>query len=264
MPESPPCRLCGGVTLRLFETVLIGRHRVAYHQCGSCGLTQTDEPTWLEEAYRRPIHVTDTGLMARNLAARHLVTTFLHLSGVREAPCVDYGAGYGVFVRLMRDAGFQFHWMDKYARNLFADGFEWRDELGTPAACTALEVLEHLVRPREEFARIAALGAGLIVTSTQLPPGGTPAPQWPYLSTESGLHVAFYRPDTLLRLGRECGYPHVIVGPFYQVFARRPFPAWRWTLARRLGAALFPLVRRRRRSLGQADYAELCARAGRG
>ena len=53
MAESPSCRLCGGATHRLFEAVLIECHRVGYHQCATCGLTQTDEPTWLEEAYRR-------------------------------------------------------------------------------------------------------------------------------------------------------------------------------------------------------------------
>ena len=44
------CRLCGGETTPLFERVVMAKHRVWFHQCASCGLTQTDEPTWLEEA----------------------------------------------------------------------------------------------------------------------------------------------------------------------------------------------------------------------
>ena len=254
MNASPQCRLCGGATRKLFEKTLLGR-AVGYHQCAGCGLTQTDEPTWLGEAYARSaLHVTDTGVLARNLAAMRIAGTFLHLSGVRDEPCLDWASGWGVFVRLMRDAGFRFYCMDPYAESVVARGFDWSDALGRPRACTAFEVLEHLPRPRETFAALAARGAQWIVTSTELPPGGTPSPDWQYLSTESGMHVAFYRPDTLERLGREHGYPHVIAGPYYQVFSRTPFPRWRWHVAMRAGALLFPLLRRSRRSLTQDDH----------
>lgn len=262
MSASPDCRLCGGPTDRLFEHTLLGR-RVGYHQCRACGLTQTDEPVWLDEAYAdAALHTTDTGVLARNLAAMRIAGTFLHLSGVRDEPCLDWAAGWGVFVRLMRDAGFRFYGEDPYAKSLFGRGFEWSDALGTPRACTAFEVLEHLPRPREQFGALAAKGAEWIVTSTQLPPGGTPAPDWQYLSLTSGMHVAFYRPDTLARLGREHGYPFVVAGPSYQVFARRAFPRWRWTAAVRAGAALFPVLRRLRHPLTQADHDHMASRPG--
>jgi hypothetical protein len=255
--EYEPCRLCGGSTRLLFEKSVLGRHRVGYRQCTACGLTQTSQPTWLAEAYADAIHPTDTGLLARNLAARRIAATFLHLAGVRDQPCLDYAAGYGVFVRLMRDAGFRYYWSDPHAQNLFAQGFEWNETLGPPIACTAFEVLEHFVHPREEFARLAGHGADFLITSTELPPGGVPSPDWHYLSIESGQHVAFYRGDTLERLGREHGYPHVLAGPFYQLFARRPGPAWRWRLAVRLGTIMFPVVRRLRPSFTQSDCAGL-------
>jgi len=31
---------------------------------------------------------------------------------------LDYAAGYGLFVRLMRDAGYNFRWSDLYCQNL--------------------------------------------------------------------------------------------------------------------------------------------------
>ncbi len=257
MAETPVCRLCGGATRLLFEKRVLGRHPAGYFRCGTCELTQTSEPTWLEEAYAEPISITDTGLLARNLAARRIVASLLHLSGVRAEPCLDYAAGYGVFVRLMRDVGFHFHWTDPLARNLFAQGFEWNEGRGRPVVVTAFEVLEHLVRPHEEFGRIAAFGADLIVTSTELPPGGVPAEDWQYLSLESGQHVAFYTPATLERLGREHGYPHVHAGPFYQLFARAPVPAWRWQASVRLAPLLYPLLRRLRPCLTQEDCLDL-------
>ncbi|HMI30322.1 MAG TPA: class I SAM-dependent methyltransferase [Candidatus Limnocylindrales bacterium] len=254
------CRLCGGETAPLFERTVLGKHRVGFHQCAACGLTQTDEPTWLGEAYVDVIHPTDTGILARNLGARRVVATFLHLSGIRDEPCLDYAGGYGIFTRLMRDAGFEYFWMDPYATNTLARGFEWTQGPAAPRAVTAFEVLEHLVRPLEEFKRIADLGANWIITSTELHPGPKPASDWHYLSVESGQHVAFYRPDTLERLGREAGYPHVTAGPFFQIFARKPFPAWKWQIAERLGAFVFPIVKKVRPSLTVSDCERIRSR----
>jgi hypothetical protein len=256
-----PCRLCGGAAVPLFEKTILRRRRAVYSQCGACGLTQTEEPTWLPEAYASPISEADTGVLARNLGARRLVATFLHLMGVHDETGLDYAGGYGLFVRLMRDAGFSFYWSDPFAANLFARGFEWNPDRGGPRVVTAFEVMEHWVRPLVEFRALAALGADWIVTSTELHPGARPSPDWHYLVPESGQHVAFYRADTLARLGREAGYPHVLAGPFYQVFARRPVPAARWHAALRLGAVLYPAVRRLRRSLTVADSERV--RAGR-
>lgn len=256
------CRLCGAEAPPLFEKTLLGRLRAGYFQCGTCGLTQTEEPSWLEEAYASPIAAADTGILARNLGARKLVASFLHLMGVRDGVGLDYAGGYGIFVRLMRDAGFSFYWSDPYATNLFARGFEWGPERGAPRVVTAFEVMEHWVRPLAEFRTVAALGPEWIITSTELHPGSSPSPDWHYLVPESGQHVAFYRPDTLARLGHDAGYPYVLAGRFFQIFARRPVPATRWRAALRLGAALYPLVRRLRPSLTLADSERLRAETG--
>jgi ribosomal protein S27AE len=252
--ESIPCRLCGRPASWRFDGTVLGRHATGYYTCGDCGLTQTRDPDWLGEAYAEAISGLDTGLLARNLSLRPVVGTFLHLSGVGDRPCLDWGGGLGVFTRLMRDAGFAFRWTDPYAPNLLAHGYEWSDEVGPPFAITAFEVLEHLPRPLETFRTIAALGAELILTTTELVPGESPDPGWWYLSSGTGQHVAFYRSRTIERLGRECGYPHVIAGAYRQVFARRPFPAWRWRLANRWGAALFPLLKRTQPSLTMRDH----------
>jgi len=252
--EPLPCRLCDRPATWRFDGTVLGRHRTGYYTCAECGLTQTRDPDWLDEAYAEAISTLDTGLVARNLSLRPVVGTFLHLSGVRDRPCLDWGGGLGLFTRLMRDAGFAFHWTDPYAVNLLARGFEWSDMRGGPFAVTAFEVLEHLPRPLETFRTIAALGAEFILTTTELVPGEAPDPGWWYLSARTGQHVAFYRARTIERLGRETGYPHVIAGPYRQVFARRPFPAWRWRLAMRLGRALFPLLRRTRHSLTMSDH----------
>ena len=42
---------------------------------------------------------------------------------------LDYGGGYGILVRLMRDVGYDFYWFDKYSQNIFAKGFECKDKI---------------------------------------------------------------------------------------------------------------------------------------
>jgi len=259
---GPACRLCGAPTATRFTRRVLGRIDVGYHDCAACGLVQTDEPTWLDEAYASAIVDFDTGLLARALYTRRVTAVLLHLAGAGDRPCLDWAGGTGVFTRLMRDAGFEFRWQDPYCANVHARGFEWRPGDAAPFAATAFEVLEHLARPRDGFAALAATGPGLIVTSTRLVPDGGPAPDWDYLAPESGQHVAFYRRATLERLGREAGYPHVIAGPALQLFAKHAAPATAWRLATLPGAPLWPVVRRLRRSLTESDSARL--RAGRG
>ena len=63
-------------------------------------------------------------MMMRNLWHRNVTTTLIYFLFNTKGQFLDYGVGYGVFVRLMRDIGFDYFWQDKYTENLFAQGFE--------------------------------------------------------------------------------------------------------------------------------------------
>lgn len=259
-PRQPACRVCGGAVTPLFHKTVLGRHRAVYEQCGTCGFVQVDAPWWLDEAYASPIAEADTGLLARNQAHCRIVSTFMMMSGLAHERGLDWGGGWGVFVRMMRDAGFHFHWQDPLATNLFARGFEWSDGLGTPAVVTAFEVLEHLVDPPTAFRTLAAFGARCIITSTELIEGARPDPGWWYLVPETGQHVAFYRADTLVHLGAAAGYPYVIARPNLQLFAREPVSRWKWNAAVRWSRLVFPVVRKLHPSLTMKDSEALRAR----
>lgn len=78
---------------------------------------------------------------------------------------LDYGGGYGMLVRMLRDAGLPFEWYDKYCTNLFAKGQEKRQ--AHYDVVTAFELFEHLPRPHEEIAALCELGENVLFT-TQL------------------------------------------------------------------------------------------------
>jgi hypothetical protein len=221
--DAPPaagqaCRLCGAAAAPLFRQRLLGRHDVAYFRCPACDLIQTEAPYWLPEAYSAAISAYDTGAVARNLATAPLTLLVARACGVgRGARFLDYGGGHGVFARLMRDLGLDYHWSDKYAENLFARGFEARPGERFEFV-TAFEVLEHFADARGELERLFAGGPSFVLVGTRLHEGQGPG--WWYYMPESGQHVALYSARTLRWAADRFGYD-CLPGPAYSLFARR-------------------------------------------
>ncbi len=60
---------------------------------------------------------------------------------------MDWAGGHGLFVRLMRDQGFDFHWQDDYAENILAKPHIFARTQVPVSAVTAFEVFEHVADP---------------------------------------------------------------------------------------------------------------------
>ncbi len=104
---------------------ILNKYYAKYYYCDHCGFLQTEEPYWLNEAYARPINISDTSYMQRNIYLSKTLTTILSVFfNLNNTKFIDYAGGYGIFVRLMPCIGFDFYWHDKYGQNLFAKGFE--------------------------------------------------------------------------------------------------------------------------------------------
>jgi hypothetical protein len=251
-PLEERCRVCGGRSLFVFGRALLGRE-VNYFDCPTCGYVQTESPTWLEEAYSSAINDVDTGILLRNRINVGRVIMALAAFGRLRGRVVDHAGGYGILVRLLRDAGVDAWWRDKYCDNLLARGFEHD---GAPCEMlTAFELFEHLVDPVADLR--AMLGeAPVVVLSTDLVPGpATSLPDWWYLGTEHGQHIGFFRPATLRWMAAELGCHHASDGRAVHVFSRRPIPATWQPLLRLSG--LWPLVARRLQSRTSTDFVAL-------
>jgi len=196
------CKICFNKTNKIFTCKILRKYDVSYYRCDNCLFIQTEEPYWLNEAYRLgAIGALDVGIMSRNLmlvnrTEKILSTLFLNLKGLTG---VDYGGGHGIFVRMMRDLGFNFYRQDMYAENLYARYFDVKD---LPIdkkfnILTAFEVFEHLPNPLEEIKRMFDY-ADILLLSTELQPSDEIPilAKWWYLVPEGGQHISFFNEIT--------------------------------------------------------------------
>ncbi len=196
------CKVCKQSTKEIFTGRVLGKYTIRYFYCDYCGFLQTEEPYWLEEAYSEPINISDTGYLQRNIYLSKIVTILLSLFFNKDAKFLDYGGGYGVFVRLMRDIGFDFYWYDKYTPNIFAKGFEHKDS-NKYEAITAFECFEHFVNPIDEIEFLLKMSRNIILT-TELLPNPVPNPQdWWYYGLNHGQHISFYSKKTFYFIARK-------------------------------------------------------------
>ncbi len=134
---------------------------------------------------------------------------------------LDYAGGYGIFVRLMRDIGFDFYWYDKYTPNLFARGFEYTPEVGKIEAITTFESFEHFVNPIEELENMLQLSKNIIFT-TELLPNPIPKPEeWWYYGLDHGQHISFYSPKTFKYIADRYGLEYINLGGI-QILTEKP------------------------------------------
>lgn len=138
-----------------------------------------------------------TGVMQRNLFFAAIATVVLRMNFYDSSKFLDFGGGYGILTRMMRDNGFDFYWHDKYANNLLAKGFEGDLTNSTFSAVTAFENLEHLVEPMTEIEKILEI-SDFLLFSTQLLPEKIPhMGNWWYYCLDHGQHVSFFSRTTL-------------------------------------------------------------------
>lgn len=194
------CKICHAPSKFIFSAKILNKHDIRYFHCPQCGFLETEEPFWLEEAYLSSINMSDTGYLQRNIKLSKVTTVILTLFFNRKRKFLDYAGGYGVFVRLMRDIGFDFYWQDKYTQNLFARGFKWENE--KVEAVTSFESFEHFDNPMQEIEKMLSISRNIIFT-TELLPQPIPGPNdWWYYGLDHGQHISFYSEKTLKYIGK--------------------------------------------------------------
>jgi hypothetical protein len=185
------CKLCESQAEHFGEQKILGAFDAHYRRCTACGFVFVENATWLELAYSSAIAASDTGIVARNLRLADATSLLIRLAFKHARRFLDFGGGAGLLVRLMRDRGFDFRLLDKYAENIFAAGFEAQPGERFDLV-TCMEVAEHLLDPLPTFLELASLAPAIVVSTHLLPDTRNRPGEWWYYAPETGQHVSFY------------------------------------------------------------------------
>ena len=198
------CKICSEMAKEVFTKRILNKYEVKYYQCPRCAFLFTEDAFWLDEAYTDALSVIDTGIMQRNLDMVLEVNVMIHTifalkdNNTKNTFFLDYGGGYGIFTRMMRDLGYQWYWSDKYAQNLVARKFEYNGEKPI-FLITAFELFEHLPNPIEELKKIFNISKTVIFSTLLYDDeyNYQKKGDWWYYSVDTGQHISFYSKKTL-------------------------------------------------------------------
>lgn len=192
------CQICNHTSTNLFKTKVLKKHEVNYHQCNSCKFIQTEDPYWLPEAYENVITSLDIGLINRNLYLQEQIPKIIDNCFPKAKTMLDFGGGYGMFVRMMIDKGYDFYRQDIYCDNLFSKHFDISDKPDLkPDLVSAFEVFEHLKNPLDEIEKMLKYSSNIIFSTTLIPSDINTFKDWWYVAPETGQHIAFYSEESL-------------------------------------------------------------------
>ncbi len=252
------CKICNSTSHFFANAKILNKYLIAYYQCRNCGFIQTEEPFWIEKAYTSAINNSDVGMVSRNIANASTSKAIISKLFDPTGKFIDFGGGYGMFVRLMRDYGFDFYRSDKYCQNLFANGFDLEN-----SACdrfelvTAFEVLEHLQEPTQGLDTLLALSTNILF-ATELIPYSNPKPEeWWYYGLDHGQHISFYTVASLKHLASSNGLNFYTNGCNFHLFTMKKVNplVFRLFCINKFSAMLN--IFNRKVSLVAADYAAL-------
>jgi len=249
------CKICGSTSVFFDEAKILNEYLIAYYRCGHCGFIQTEEPFWMDKAYANAINDSDIGMVSRNIANASVSKAIISVFFDPEARFVDYGAGYGILVRLMRDYGFDFYRAEKYCTNLFAKHFDFEGLVNPPVELlTAFEVFEHFSEPVSELDILLKLSSNILF-STELIPHPIPRPkEWWYYGLNHGQHISFYTLKALQHLASSRGLNYYSNKSNYHLLTKKSISPFLFNLICRKPISTMFSIFNRRTSLLAADY----------
>jgi len=257
------CRVCEHSVAPFATAQVLARYDVRYFRCDRCGFIQTEPPYWLDEAYADAITRTDVGLVSRNATLSSIAGALIKVFFDPEGMFVDYGGGYGILVRLMRDGGLDFYRYDPLCANLFAKDYDVNPVEATRfELLTAFEVLEHLADPRASLAQMARMSDNIFFMTELVPPGNPGPDAWAYYGLDHGQHVALYSRRTLEFMAQELGLHLHTNGKSLHLFTRRRISdaLFRWVVRHKISQLINLFTRRR--SLQADDHARALRSTG--
>jgi len=258
-----PCNICGTESHAFGKARVLRKYDAAFFRCPRCGYIHTPEPFWLEEAYALD-QSTDVGMVSRNVMCARIAKAVLGVFFDGRGRFLDFGGGPGLFVRLMRDNGFDFYWQDAFSKNLFAGGFAGNMN-SKYEAITVFEVFEHLTGPVASVAEMFNVLESILFSTAIVPAVDCQLGRWWYYAPDQGQHVSFYTFESLRILSSAFGARLYTDGNSFHLMTRRRIAplGFLFSLLSKPRLAALVDIGWRRQSLTMDDYARALGDLGR-
>ena len=251
------CKICEQQAQFCFNASVLNKYKVDYYKCSNCGFIQTEAPFWLDEAYQSAIAGQDIGLVYRNMIIAPILSTLINYHFNKDGKYIDYGGGYGMLTRIMRDKGFDFYRYDAYCENIFAKGFDSLKPEENPVyeLLSSFEVFEHLVDPVGDLEKMSKWSTNIFFSTELQPEKLNSADDWWYIMPETGQHIALYTEKSLRHLGQTFGLNFYTNGSNLHLFTKQKLnqPLFKLLVTYRIAHLLY-LFARGKRSLLMKDY----------
>lgn len=221
--DNTACNVCASKASWYKKITLLGKYDVDYFRCDNCQFIFSEKPYWLDEAYSSAITKLDIGLVQRNEITSNIVSAVIKYWFDIKGKFIDYGGGYGLFVRMMRDRGFDYYRQDIHCINLFAQSFDISDLSSFKGELlTAFEVFEHLEDPLGEVNRMLELSDNILFSTTLQPCQDVTPESWWYFTPETGQHIALYSEKTLSALASRYNLHYYRGAKEIHLFTKQP------------------------------------------
>jgi len=244
-----------------FKSTVLDKFDVDYFKCANCDFVQTEDPSWLEGSYSEAITQSDIGIIRRNIMLSKITSAVINAFFNQNNKYLDYGGGYGLLVRIMRDMGFDFHWYDQFCQNLFAKGFEHNTKDKTQyELVTAFEVFEHLPNPLEIVDTMISSSKSILFTTELMPTKVSPPDTWWYYGQDHGQHISFYTKKTLSIIARQISLNLYTNGKSIHLLTTKKISPVLFNVVSKYKIAALLNLLSRRKSLMAEDYKKLSGR----
>jgi hypothetical protein len=214
------CPICSSSARFLFKVSIQGENNSDLFSCTACEFAFYPDQNWISKSFSDELNSLDVGATDRTIIAADYLSVLLKSLKLKNGRFLDYGGGYGLLCRIMRDRGFDFENYDPHTRQIFPTSGK---AVSKPLeqkydAVTLIEVALHFEDPVEEFKRLLEL-SDLVFFTAVLTDNKLDSDWW-YLSPETGQHISLFSRKTLEEIANELGVYVTTEGKFFHIFHR--------------------------------------------
>lgn len=214
------CPICNSPANMLFSVMVQGENRSELNSCSICEFAFYPDQNWISKSFSDELNSLDVGATDRTIIAADYLSVVLKSQKLSHGMFLDYGGGYGLLSRIMRDRGFNFENFDPYTRQIFPTSGQQSDSPLEQKydAVTLIEVTLHFEDPVKEFKKLLEMSD--IVLFTAVLTDEKLDSDWWYLSLETGQHIALFSKKTLSALAEKLDVKLTTDGKFFHIFHR--------------------------------------------